>query len=687
MVERPRIRRPWRLSVPLRPWETARALVPRILPVPVRMRLLSVLRWLRGRRPDRSLTGPELAGLITGECGRSRPTVVLLAAVEWDFRTQRPQHLATALAKRGWPVLYVEPRLELGRTEARVTAEPLAAGVRGITLVAPRALDPYRSRLPEAEAGALAEALGRLRAAAGLNEAVVVTQLPFWGPLAEELAARTGMPLVYDRLDDHGAFPGVSGGPAADEPALLDAADLVVATSAKLEQSASAQARRVVRIGNGCEWERWSSAEPDGRLAALPRPVVGYFGAVAGWFDADLVAAVAAARPAWTFVLVGSTAGAALAPLAGCANVHLMGEVPYRELPGIAAGFDVGMIPFLSTPLTEATDPVKVYEMLALGLPVVATPLPELERLAPEVSTASGTKAFVEALDLAVGSANDAGARQSRRRRARAASWDVRAGQLEAALVDLWPKVSILMVTWGGEAMTRLCLERLEAVTAWPSYEVIVVDNASPDGTGDWLEGAAAERPWLRVVRNPDNRGFPAATNQAARLAQGEVLCFLNPDTVPTAGWLSVLARAVLGDPVVGMAGPVTNAIGNQARIAVGYGSDLDGLDAWAAEWVGNHSGEAVELPMLALYCATVRREVWQQVGELDERFGVGLFEDDDYARRLRAAGLKSICRRDAFVHHWQQASFERLDENERNALFERNRRAFRAKWRQRKPE
>lgn len=665
-----------------RPLETLRAVVPRWLPVGVRMRLVAVLRRLRGEHERPALTADELRALAAEGRPAARPTVVLLAAVEWAYRRQRPQHLAAAIAARGWPVLYLEPRFEIAAEAARVSAEPLAEGVRGVVLSWPRALDPYRSRLGEEEGQRLAAALLEAVRDLGRHELVVVAQLPFWRPLAAALAERAGARLVYDRIDDHRAFPGVEPGPAAEEPALLAAADLVTATSAALEHGARELARRVIRLGNGCEFERWSRAQPGGSLDRLPRPVAGYFGAVAGWFDAELVADAARARPGWSFVIVGSTAGADLRALAGLANVHLLGERPYDELPELAAGFDVGMVPFRRTPLTEATDPVKVYEMLALGLPVVATALPELVRLAPQVVTTDGSEEFVDGLDRAAAEAAHPERVAGRRELARASSWGVRAETLEGELAGLWPLVSILVVTWGGEEMTRLCLERLEAVTQWPRYEVIAVDNASPDGTGAWLAAEAERRPWLRVQLNRANLGFPAATNQAARLARGEVLCFLNPDTVPTAGWLSVLARTVLEDPGVGMAGPVTNAIGNEARIQVGYRQDLSDLDGWAAEWVRRHRGEAVELPMLALFCATVRRQVWERVGGLDERFGTGMFEDDDYARRLRAEGLRLVCRPDAFVHHWQQASFNRLDEAERNALFERNRRAFNAKWR-----
>src|SRR5262249_20224921 len=94
------------------------------------------------------------------------------------------------------------------------------------------------------------------------------------------------------------------------------------------------------------------------------------------------------------------------------------------------------------------------------------------------------------------------------------------------------------------------------------------------------------------------------------------------------------------------------------------------------------HDGEAFDIRMLAMYCAALRREVFERVGPLDERFEVGLFEDDDYALRVRAAGHRVVCAEGVFVHHFGQATLGRLaPDGAYGALFEANRRRWEAKW------
>jgi GT2 family glycosyltransferase len=85
---------------------------------------------------------------------------------------------------------------------------------------------------------------------------------------------------------------------------------------------------------------------------------------------------------------------------------------------------------------------------------------------------------------------------------------------------------------------------------------------------------------------------------------------------------------------------------------------------------------------MLAFFCVALRRAVLEEVGLLDERFGLGLFEDGDYNRRVREKGWDIRCARDSFVHHWQNASFRRLGKDSYFALYEENRRKYEAKWR-----
>ena len=182
------------------------------------------------------------------------------------------------------------------------------------------------------------------------------------------------------------------------------------------------------------------------------------------------------------------------------------------------------------------------------------------------------------------------------------------------------------------------------------------------------------------MIAFEENRGFPAACNAGLAEARGEYLVLLNNDTVVTRGWATALIAHLARDRRLGLVGPVTNAIANEARIDVGY-RDLAELPAWARAWARDHDGETFPIPMLAFFCVVMRREVFAKVGALDERFGTGMFEDGDYNRRVRAAGWEVRCARDAFVHHWQKASFRRLGKDAYFRLFEENRRKYEEKW------
>ena len=249
-----------------------------------------------------------------------------------------------------------------------------------------------------------------------------------------------------------------------------------------------------------------------------------------------------------------------------------------------------------------------------------------------------------------------------------------------SGIARAFPRVSVVVVTYGRADLTLLCLASLFARTEWPNLEVVAVDNASPDDTPRLLEELAKSEPRLRVIRNAENRGFAAATNAGFAAATGEYLVALNNDTVLTRGWAAALVRHLRSDPRLGLVGPVTNAIANAAQIEVGY-RGLEDLPRWAAEWTRAHDGETFEIPMLAFFCLAMRRSTFERVGPLDERFGLGMFEDDDYSRRARQAGLEVRCARDSFVHHWKMASFRRLGKERYFALYEENRRRFEEKW------
>jgi GT2 family glycosyltransferase len=208
---------------------------------------------------------------------------------------------------------------------------------------------------------------------------------------------------------------------------------------------------------------------------------------------------------------------------------------------------------------------------------------------------------------------------------------------------------------------------------------VIVVDNASSDGTAEYVTTLSGEQPSLRLIANSANVGFAAGNNQGARAADGEIIAFLNNDTVVTQNWLETLVSH-LDNPRAGMVGPVTNSSGNESRIPVEY-RNLEEMQAFAQEYCQEHTGEYFDISMLAFMCVAIRRSVFEEVGPLDESFGLGMFEDDDYALRLKQAGYRILCARDAFVHHWGSASFSRLNRKEFFRIYNQNRRKFERKW------
>ena len=234
----------------------------------------------------------------------------------------------------------------------------------------------------------------------------------FLEPLAA--AHAEGWTTVYDVLDDWEDFHRV--GQAIwyredFERHLLGSSHAVTAVHPVLaERARRLGARDVAVVPNGVA--RDIAATDGKRRLPRGRVTVGYFGYLAGaWFDWELIARAAAARPKWKFYLIGyggSPEGIPMPP-----NVVLLGRIPQRELAGYAASWDVAIVPFKDSALAAGADPIKIYEYLAMGLPVVVT----------GVSAPAGAEAFVtRAADLpAFLSALEAAKRSSRGRAARVA--------------------------------------------------------------------------------------------------------------------------------------------------------------------------------------------------------------------------------------------------------------------------
>jgi GT2 family glycosyltransferase len=458
-----------------------------------------------------------------------------------------------------------------------------------------------------------------------------------------------------------------------EEKRLAAAARAITVSSESLLRKWSGR-EGVTLLRNAADYEHFATPRSESRLLDVPRPVIGYYGAIAEWFDAALVRDVAKSRPDYSFVLIGDALDPEAAALRELSNVVLPGEKPYQLMPAYLAGFDVCMIPFQITPLTAATDPVKLYEYFSQGKPVVATLLPELRRHEPLVALAGDAMSFAAAIDRALH--EDPELRARRVEVAGANTWRDRGKALEEVCREASPLVSIIVVTYDNVEYTRLCLESVLRNTHAPRFEVIVVDNASSDSTREYLVSLG---PVVRVLLNERNEGFARANNQGIAASSGDFLILLNNDTVVPPGWSCRLVRH-LGAPAAGLVVSVTNFSGNESRIEVTY-RDLEEMETFASRRAVERDGERFDLPVAAMYCVGMRRDVFERVGPLDERFTIGMFEDDDYSQRVRDAGLRVLCAEDAFVHHFGQASFKKLGQSEYFDLFERNRKLFEEKW------
>jgi GT2 family glycosyltransferase len=611
----------------------------------------------------------------------ARADVICFSIVDWHFRYQRPHQIVSQFGAHGHRVFYIRLDAILpAHVEPRFSITKLRENVYQITLAAHRQTWINQEDIRGANAEQLLASLDELRETFHINEAIGYVMTPSWTTMALEAKARWGWRIIYDCMDEWAGFPGMGRAIPRAEQRLARECDLLSVTAQRLYDKWLGLNRPMVLARNGVDYNFYlERCQPNSLLAGMEHPIVGYYGAIADWFDLQLMIYVARNRPAYSFVLLGGIFDVDVSELERLPNVRLLGQQPYETMPQYLYHFDACLIPFKTNHTTAATDPVKVYEYLSAGKPVVSVALSELEQYRDLLYIARDRDDFLAQLDRALAE-DDPQIIEQRRSFAMQNTWEKRYELISTGLRDTAARASIIVVTYNNLALTRLCLESIVRNTDYPNYEVIVVDNNSSDQTPEYLRHIAAQHSHIQIVLNSENRGFAAANNQGIARSNGDRFVLLNNDTVVPPGWLSRLLRR-LDDPAIGMVGPVTNFTGNEARVDVDY-QTMGEMEAFAEELMWANDGRIADIHMLAMLCVAFRRDTYERIGPLDEQFGIGMFEDDDYSLRMKKVNLRVVCAADVFVHHFGQAAFKELiADGSYDPLFTENRRRFESKW------
>ncbi len=608
------------------------------------------------------------------------PDVIFSPFINWEYRIQRPQHLAEQLAELGHRVFYIQANFYPGMTP---TIKQIKENVYLIRLPKEHGTILFNSTLSKDNIVSLEFSMLKVVNSFNIQSAILIVYLPFWRKLAIRLRETFGWKLVYDCMDDHADFSNSSDLAIQDEQLLLGKSDLVLATSLILLKKVEKENKNSILIPNGSDFDLFHKAAQEidtNELNKLDYPIIGYYGAFADWFDTKLVRGLANAHPEWTFVLIGSTELADLKPIKELPNIHMLGEKPYNQLPGYLSNFDVCIIPYAKSPSTDAMNPINLFEFLSAGKPVVATRLNEISNYSDYVLLAETQKEWELSIQKALSEEKTQELLTRRFTFAKDNTWKNRAEAIESSISSLFPKISIIVVTFNNLEYTKLCLESITKNTGYPNYEIIIVDNDSCDGTLEFIEKYKINQNNIIIINNNKNLGFAVANNLGVNVSNGNYLVFLNNDTIVTPGWLHRLYQHLVKNPSVGMVGPVTNAIGNEAKIEVDY-TKLEDINYFAVRRAEKYAGISFTIRVLALYCCMISRELFVRLGGLDERYHVGMFEDDDLALKIEREGLNLICAEDVFIHHFHGISFKQLGDQENKRIFYENKMKFEKKW------
>ncbi|NOZ08595.1 MAG: glycosyltransferase, partial [FCB group bacterium] len=241
------------------------------------------------------------------------------------------------------------------------------------------------------------------------------------------------------------------------------------------------------------------------------------------------------------------------------------------------------------------------------------------------------------------------------------------------------PLVSIIMLTYNALEYTRKCVNSIQNNTHHP-HEIIFVDNASSDGTQNYLRGLVGRYKNYKLIRNKINKGFAAGNNQGVAAASGKYVMLLNNDVLVGEGWLKDLVSAYEKDEAIGLIGPITNQVSGRQKVRhVPYEEEQD-FYPFAKKIQTLNQDKITPRRRIAGLAMLLSREIYNEIGGFDESFGLGNFEDDDLCLKIRAAGYAIMVNEGVYIHHFGSRTFKANGMDYSGSLKEKGKK-FAEKW------
>ena len=606
--------------------------------------------------------------------------IFIFSIIDWNFRFQRPQQLALQFSKLNRRVFFIEMTMNDDATTVKEISDNLFKvnfSKKKIGFI-----QPYTEQINhEKTRKFLSEFFNFCESIQSTQFKHFVVQHPFWWQIVKNIP---GSQINFDCMDYMKGFNNSTDFLIKQEEELVDKCDNLIVSSQFLKNQFNKRKNDAPIVRNAVNYQDFYERKKQFNLKKLinhkNKIKIGYVGAISDWFDFDLIKDVAIKQENFEFHLCGEVTSDEVNKIKALTNVHLYGEINYNEIASFLEKIDITIIPFKIIPLIQACDPVKIYEYSACQKPCVATNLPELFRLKDIIFLASNSNEFINQINNSYKKVDDKNFLKQLKDFAIDNSWEDRA-KLFVNSIDNFPLVSVIILSYGDPDLTiNATYSLFDRGLHYPNMEIIIVDNNSKDEDLRKIKKFCKPYKNIKIIENEQNLGFAKGNNIGIKQSNGEYILLLNNDTYVAPGAIFSMINQLKNNKKIGVVGPLTNNIGNEARVETHY-ADMAEMISKAYKLTIGYRGQYSEIPVVAYFGAMFRRKDLDYFGLLSEDYGLGMFEDDDHCEVIKSKGYVCVLAEDAFIHHHLSASFAIMNPERKRKLFEDNRKIYETKW------